>query len=59
VGQLDQEMSLQANLLAKTKPQNFSAVNRVYHGLLLLVVLTAVLVLIIGTHVMMPGVLGV
>jgi hypothetical protein len=59
VGQLDQEMALQAYLLARANADKFSAVNRVYHGLLLLVVLTAVLVLIIGTHVMMPGVLGV
>ena len=48
------EMALQAYLLARANAEKFQAVRRVYHGLLLLVGLTAVLVAIIGLHVMMP-----
>jgi hypothetical protein len=59
VGQLDQEMALQAYLLARANSDKFRAVNRVFHGLLLLVVLTAVLVLIIATHVIAPQLLGI
>ena len=56
VGQLDREMALQAYLLARANADKFQAVRRVFQGLLLLVCLTALLVAIIGLHVMMPGV---
>ena len=56
VGQLDREMALQAYLLARANADKFQAVRRVFQGLLLLVGLTALLVAIIGLHVMMPGV---
>ena len=59
VGQLDREMALQAYLLARANADKFQAVRRVFHGLLLLVGLTALLVAIIGLHVMAPTTLGI
>ena len=59
VGQLDREMALQAYLLARANADKFQAVRRVFHGLLLLVGLTAILVAIIGLHVMAPTTLGI
>ena len=59
VGQLDREMALQAYLLARANAEKFQAVRRVFQGLLLLVGLTALLVAIIGLHVMAPTSLGI
>jgi hypothetical protein len=59
VGQLDREMALQAHLLARANAEKFKAVRRVYQGLLILVALTAILITIIGVHVMWPSVLGI
>jgi hypothetical protein len=59
VGQLDREMALQVSLLARANADKFHAVRRVYHGLLLLVALTALLVAIIAAHVTMPGTFGI
>ena len=59
VGQLDREMALQAYLLARANAEKFRAVRRVFQGLLLLVGLTALLVAIIGLHVMAPATLGI
>ena len=59
VGQLDREMALQAYLLARANAEKFQAVRRVFHGLLLLVGLTAILVAIIALHVMAPTSLGI
>jgi len=59
VGQLDREMALQAYLLARANADKFQAVRRVFQGLLLLVGLTALLVAIIGLHVMAPTTLGI
>jgi len=55
VGQLDREMALQAYLLARANAEKFRAVHRVFHGLLLLVVLTAVLIAIIALHLTAPS----
>jgi hypothetical protein len=59
VGQLDREMALQAYLLARANAEKFRAVHRVFHGLLLLVGLTALLVAIIAMHLAAPSMLGV
>ena len=59
VGQLDREMALQAHLLARANAEKFKAVRRVFQGLLILVALTAILITIIGVHVMWPTVLGI
>lgn len=59
VGQLDREMALQAHLLARANAEKFRAVHRVFHGLLLLVGLTALLVMIIGLQITAPSVLGI
>lgn len=59
VGQLDREMALQAYLMARANSEKFRAVNRVYHGLLLLVGLTALLVVILALHVTAPNALGI
>jgi hypothetical protein len=59
VGQLDREMALQAYLMARANSEKFRAVNRVYHGLLLLVGLTALLVVILALHVTAPAALGI
>jgi hypothetical protein len=59
VGQLDREMALQAYLMARANAEKFRAVHRVYHGLLLLVGLTALLVAIIALHLTVPSMLGV
>jgi hypothetical protein len=58
VGQLDREMALQAYLMARANAEKFRAVHRVFHGLLLLVGLTALLVAIIALHVTAPSMLG-
>jgi hypothetical protein len=59
VGQLDKEMALQAYLMARANSDKFRAVNRVFHGLLLLVGLTALLVAILALHVTAPTALGI
>jgi len=59
VGQLDREMALQAHLLARANAEKFRAVHRVFHGLLLLVGLTALLVAIIAMHLAAPAMLGI
>jgi hypothetical protein len=59
VGQLDREMALQAHLLARANAEKFRAVHRVFHGLLLLVGLTALLVAIIAMHLAAPSLLGI
>lgn len=59
VGQLDREMALQAYLMARANAEKFRAVHRVFHGLLLLVGLTALLVMIIAMHIAAPSTLGI
>jgi len=59
VGQLDREMALHAYLLARANAEKFDAVRRVYQGLLILVGLTALLIAIIGLHVMAPSLLAI
>jgi len=51
-------MALQAYLMARANAEKFRAVHRVFHGLLLLVGLTALLVAIVALHITVPSMLG-
>jgi hypothetical protein len=54
IGQLNREMATHAYLLASITAEKFLAVNRVYVGLYILVILTAVLIAVIGLHLSFP-----
>jgi hypothetical protein len=50
IGQLNREMSNHAHILARTNAVKYAALGRVYLGLVVLVVLTAIMVLTVGLH---------
>src|SRR5262245_55642130 len=50
VGELNREMAFHAHVLARTNAQKYRALERVYLGLVILVILTAVLIAVVGLH---------
>jgi hypothetical protein len=52
LSQVNRELAMRSHLLARANTEKFSALRRVYQGLLVLVGLTAVLALFIGGHAM-------
>jgi hypothetical protein len=58
LSQVNREMAVRSHLLARANAEKFSALRRVYQGLLVLVGLTAILAVIIGVHAMAPISLG-
>jgi hypothetical protein len=52
LSQVNREMAVRSHLLARANAEKFRALRRVYHGLLVLVGLTAILAAIIGLHVL-------
>ncbi len=54
VGQLNREMAFHAHIFARTNAEKYHALGRLYLGLVILVVLTAILVAVVGIHAL-PG----
>jgi hypothetical protein len=59
LSQVNREMAMKSHLLARANTEKFGALRRVYHGLLVLVALTAVLAIFLGIHAMAPSSLGI
>jgi hypothetical protein len=55
LSQINRELAMRSHLLARANTEKFQALRRVYHGLLVLVGLTAVLALFIALHAMAPA----
>jgi hypothetical protein len=58
LSQINRELAMRSHLLARANTEKFQALRRVYHGLLVLVGLTAVLALFIALHAMAPAGIG-
>jgi hypothetical protein len=56
VGELNREMAFHVHLLARTNAVKYRALGRVYFGLVVLVVLTAVLIAVVGIRVVIAPV---
>ena len=56
IGALNRELALQAHLMARTTAEKFAALRKVYNGLLILIVLTAIFIALLGLHAVLPGV---
>lgn len=54
LSQVTRELALRSHLLARANTEKFQALRRVYHGLLVLVGLTALLAMVIALHSMAP-----
>jgi hypothetical protein len=52
LSQVNRELAMRSHLLARANTEKFQALRRVYHGLMVLVALTAVVALFIGFHAM-------
>jgi len=48
-------MAFHAHTLARTNAEKYHALGRLYLGLVILVVLTAILVAVVGIHALTPG----
>jgi hypothetical protein len=55
LSQVNRELAMRSHLLARANSEKFQALRRVYHGLLVLVGLTALLALFIALHAMAPA----
>jgi hypothetical protein len=56
IGALNRELAVQVHLLARTTAEKFTALRKVYAGVLVLIVLTALFVAVLGLHALLPGV---
>jgi hypothetical protein len=56
IGTLNRELALQVHLMARTTVEKFGALNKVYNGLMVLVVLTAIFLAILGLNALFPTV---
>jgi hypothetical protein len=56
VGELNREMAFHVHLLARTNAAKYRALGRVYFGLVILVVLTAVLIAVVGVRAVGAGI---
>jgi hypothetical protein len=54
LSQVNREMAIRSQLLARANAEKFQALRRVYQGLLVLVALTAILAMIVGVHAVVP-----
>ncbi len=54
-GALSRELSIQVFLLARTTAEKYSALNKVYTGVLVLLSLTAIFVVLLGLHALAPS----
>ena len=52
LSQVNRELAMRSHLLARANTEKFQALRRVYHGLLVLVALTAIVALFVGFHAM-------
>jgi hypothetical protein len=55
LSQINRELAMRSHLLARANTEKFQALRRVYHGLLVLVGLTAMLALVIALRAMAPA----
>lgn len=58
LSQINRELAMRSHLLARANNEKFQALRRVYHGLLVLVGLTAMLAVFIALHAMAPAGMG-
>lgn len=56
IGTLNRELAIQVHLMARTTAEKFTALRKVYNGLLVLIGLTAIFVALLGLHAVLPGV---
>jgi hypothetical protein len=56
IGALNRELVLQVHLMARTTAEKFAALRKVYNGLLILIVLTAIFIALLGLHAVLPGI---
>ena len=55
IGALNRELALQVHLMARTTSEKFAALRKLYNGLLILIVLTAIFIALLGLHAVLPG----
>ena len=56
IGALNRDLANQAHLLARTTSEKFTALRKVYKGVLVLIGLTALFVAVLALHAVLPGV---
>jgi hypothetical protein len=59
LSQVNRELAMRSHLLARANTEKFRALRRVYHGLLVLVGLTAILAVVIGLRALAPSMMGI
>jgi hypothetical protein len=55
IGGLNRDLTNQVHLLARTTSEKFTALRKVYAGMLVMIVLTALFVAVLALHALVPG----